>query len=136
MLHSGVYTAIVEFLFQDVIIVASAVMLNAGNDDSGSWADSESDFELSNFDVEMGPAAAEVWRCAECREPNTPRMRYCSRCWKVRTIPLLFVLVEREQIVVNSLCWDALLCTIFKADQRNFPRSSVHYIIEIAEKKI
>ncbi len=72
------------------MLAASAAMIMENDrrrnddDDPDFWADSESDFELSNFDPELGPRAAETWKCVNCGCANTPFIRYCSRCWEVR----------------------------------------------------
>ena len=52
--------------------------------DSCFWADSESDFELSNFDPEVGPQGTESWNCLSCKTPNEMKMRYCHKCWEVK----------------------------------------------------
>ena len=54
-----------------------------GGGDSSFWADSESDFELSNFDPEVGPSGSESWKCVTCKTPNEMKMRYCHKCWEV-----------------------------------------------------
>lgn len=70
-----------------MVLIASSLLLDQ---DTEFWADSESDtaddsddLTLSNYDPELGGKGAEVWRCINCNEPNTPHMRLCSRCWKV-----------------------------------------------------
>ncbi len=75
-----------------MVLAASAAMILArdgGDGGGGDWADSDSedsdDFELSNFDPELGPRGSESWRCVACGCANTPYIRYCSRCWEVRT---------------------------------------------------
>ena len=72
--------------FQDVVLAASASLIVAAiGDDPDFWADSESDFELSNFDPEIGPKSSESWKCVQCGCANTPYIRYCGQCWEVRT---------------------------------------------------
>ena len=68
-------------------MIASAVVLmqdEVAKENCDSWADSESDFELSNFDPEVGPGSSEAWKCLGCRTSNVPFIRYCSKCWQVR----------------------------------------------------
>ena len=59
------------------------IVMEDGGGDSSFWADSESDFELSNFDPEIGPGGTESWNCVACKTPNEMRMRYCHKCWEV-----------------------------------------------------
>ena len=88
------YNFFVFFTPQDVVLAASAAMMAAtgGADDPDFWADSgtsysESDFELSNFDPEIGPRSSETWKCVQCGCANTPFIRYCGQCWEVRSAP-------------------------------------------------
>ena len=70
-----------------MVLFASTVLLS---DETDFWADSESDSEVDlahmiNYDPEVSNnGAGELWKCINCEEPNTPFMRYCSRCWKVK----------------------------------------------------
>ncbi len=66
-----------------MIAASAAMILRDAADDADFWADSESDFELSNFDPELAPTGSETWKCVACGCANTPFIRYCGGCWKV-----------------------------------------------------
>lgn len=75
---------------QDIIVVESTrLIVETDRKERDFWADSESDseggnFELSNYDTEMGPKASDTWMCQKCHIKNPPMVRYCGRCWKER----------------------------------------------------
>ena len=60
---------------QDIIVVESTrVIVEADRNERDFWADSESDseFELSNYDAEVGPKASDTWVCQKCHIKNPP----------------------------------------------------------------
>ena len=64
--------------FQDIIVVESTrLIVETDRKERDFWADSESDseggnFELSNYDTEMGPKASDTWMCQKCHIKNPP----------------------------------------------------------------
>jgi hypothetical protein len=67
-------------LFQQDIRI-DVIIQDSGSSDYS--ADSESDFELSSYDPEMGPMGSDNWKCRNCKTPNPPMMSLCNKCWKV-----------------------------------------------------
>lgn len=73
--------------FQDVLIASAVTEMLNDISDFSNWADSDSDtdddFALSTYDPELQDGA-DIWKCVNCGQPNTPYMRYCHRCWEVK----------------------------------------------------
>ena len=71
----------------EAIIVATAFeLLNTDQsydeeaDESSDDDDTDDDNGFDGFD----PENSDVWKCLECKQPNTPYIRYCSACYKER----------------------------------------------------
>ena len=70
-------------LDEDVVIVAAtAFELLNDNQSYDDEADESSDDDTNVFDgVDL--ENTDTWKCLNCKQPNTPYMRYCSACYKV-----------------------------------------------------
>lgn len=69
---------------------AVAVMADAMGSDSDYLGDSEEEEEEVNSGekildcVDPELEERDNWRCAQCDTPNTPLIRFCAKCWKIR----------------------------------------------------
>jgi len=65
----------------NIILATVANILDQGSDDSiGADASSDDDDDFTKCDLEN----RDTWTCLECKQPNTPYIRYCSTCYKER----------------------------------------------------
>ena len=52
--------------------------------DEGDEAESSND-EADDF-TRADPENQDYWKCLNCKQPNTPYIRYCSACYKVKIL--------------------------------------------------
>ena len=65
----------------NIILATVANILDQGSDDSiGADASSDDDDDFIKCDLEN----RDSWTCLDCKQPNTPYIRYCSTCYKER----------------------------------------------------
>jgi len=65
----------------NIILATVANILDQGSDDSiGADASSDDDDDFTKCDLEN----RDSWTCLDCKQPNTPYIRYCSTCYKER----------------------------------------------------
>ena len=65
------------------MVESTRLIVESDRKERDFWADSESDsdlggggnFELSNYDAEMGPKASDTWTCKMCHIKNPPMVR-------------------------------------------------------------
>merc|ERR1712107_791932 len=73
-----------ESEFEATVVVEQFELLKTDDSydeeaDESSEDGSDNDFE--GFDPELN---GDMWKCLECKQPNTPYIRYCSACYKER----------------------------------------------------
>ena len=90
------------------MVESTRLIVESDRKERDFWADSESDsdlggnFELSNYDAEMGPKASDTWTCKMCHIKNPPMV---SRTHKYRVV---IQVVPRVASTIASLVFDQL----------------------------
>jgi len=69
-----------ESEIDDAVVIATVTQLLQDSDDSEGADASESENDFTKCDLEN----LDSWTCMECKQPNTPYIRYCSACYKER----------------------------------------------------
>lgn len=78
---SGAENSSGESDIDEAIVVATVAQLFQESDDSDDAdASSEEDQDFTKGDLEN----LDSWTCLECKQPNTPYIRYCSQCYNER----------------------------------------------------
>merc|ERR1711879_748466 len=78
---SGAENSSGESDIDEAIVVATVAQLFQESDDSDDAdASSVEDQDFTKGDLEN----LDSWTCLECKQPNTPYIRYCSQCYNER----------------------------------------------------
>lgn len=72
-----------ESEIENNIILATVANILENQDDDSLGADASSDDDDDDFTV-CDLENRDHWTCLECKQPNTPYIRYCSTCYKER----------------------------------------------------
>jgi len=72
----------------DIVIAIAVKKLNEVDEYSEETSDEGDEAESSNDEADdftrADPENQDYWKCLNCKQPNTPYIRYCSACYKER----------------------------------------------------
>merc|ERR1711881_164744 len=72
----------------DIVIAIAVKKLNEVDEYSEETSDEGDEAESSNDEADditrFDPENPDFWKCLNCKQPNTPYIRYCSACYKER----------------------------------------------------
>ena len=74
----------------DIVIAIAVKKLNEVDEYSEETSDEGDEAESSNDEADdftrADPENQDYWKCLNCKQPNTPYIRYCSACYKVKIL--------------------------------------------------